>query len=188
MFYICFGKIVAKSVLSKTQIHLFGIIFSPYPPTPTHNSPTSSLMTSLSQPLNPIVGRIPTYPKLSTITWTNPKKKKKVIIEKPNESSNLLSLQKNSLPISCRYWEREFENGGGMAPIVTTNSEFFLWFLVAPNHHKVYNITSNNNRKRGYNEKDQLQKKNNNNNNDNNNNLNKMPSTYFQNCHLKQQQ
>ena len=42
---------------------------------PTHNNPTPSSMTSLSQPLNPTVERKPGYPKLNTITWTNPTKK-----------------------------------------------------------------------------------------------------------------
>ena len=42
---------------------------------PTHNNPTPSSMTSLSQPLNPTVERKLGYPKLNTITWTNPTKK-----------------------------------------------------------------------------------------------------------------
>lgn len=89
------------------------------------------------------------YPKLNTITWKTKQIKQLVVIAKIIHSLFLVVV------------EREREYGGGMAPIVTTNSEFVLGFLIAPNHQKVYNITSNNDRKRewGYDERDQLQKK-----------------------------
>ena len=100
LFYICFGKIDAKKcfITQNTKpfiLHYFLTLVSPLPPTPilflffpfnyhfssnkklppTHNNPTPSSMTSLSQPLNPTVERKLGYPKLNTITWTNPTKK-----------------------------------------------------------------------------------------------------------------
>ena len=147
LFYICFGKIDAKKcfITQNTKpfiLHYFLTLVSPLPPTPflflffpfnyhfssnkklppTHNNPTPSPMTSLSEPLNPTIERKPAYPKLNTITWTNPKKKKKkpTLMRNQANRATYCCCNNDSLPIRCccREREREIEikNDGGMAP------------------------------------------------------------------------
>ena len=76
---------------------------------PTHNNPTPSSMTSLSQPLNPAIERKPAYPKLNTITWTNPKKKKPSLLGNQANQATYCCCKNDSLPIRCCCRERERE-------------------------------------------------------------------------------